>query len=194
MEINTGRRKWNGPQLPGMRRLASSEVLVDPSWGKDLWIPLEKFRIEDGLQPCFKLHGSSNWKDSQGGSLLVIGGDKSSAIQSHAVLTWYFEKFREKLSEDDSKLFVIGYGFRDPHINEVIIEAVQHNGLKFFVINPSGSDVVRRANPSFGGTIYGPNALDDAFKQGLIGASQRGLSETFGNDQISHANVMAFFI
>ena len=88
---------------------------------------------------------------------------------------------------------MIGYGFRDPHVNDVIIESVKRYRLNFFVIDPSGSDVVRRANPSFGGPIYSPNALDDAFKQGLVGASQRGLSETFGNDQISHENVMAFF-
>lgn len=191
----TGPRRWNGAQLPGLRRIPSTTVTIDPSWAKDAWVPLERqsFRIEDGLQPCFKLHGSSNWTDSESGSLLVIGGDKSRAIRSHAVLAWYFEQFRQYLSNLSSSLFVIGYGFRDPHVNDVIIEAVQRYRLKFFVIDPSGSDVVRRANPSFGGSFYAPNALDDAFKQGLIGASQRGLSETFGNDRISHENVMTFF-
>lgn len=190
-----GLRRWNGAQLPGVRRIPNAVETVDPSWGKDAWVPVERqsFRIEDGLQPCFKLHGSSNWTDSEGGSLLVVGGDKSRAIRSHTVLAWYFEQFRQQLSESGSRLFMIGYGFRDPHVNDVIIEAVQRYGLTFFVIDPSGSDVVLRANPSFGGSIYAPNALDDAFKQGLIGASQRGLSETFGNDQISHENVTAFF-
>lgn len=188
-----GPRRWNGAQLPGLRRIQNNEVIVDPSWGKDVWVPSESFRIEDGLQPCFKLHGSSNWKNSEDGSLLVIGGDKSRAIRSHAVLKWYFEQFREKLLEGGARLVVIGYGFRDPHVNDVIIEAVQHSGLQFFVIDPSGSDVVRRANPSFGGTVYAPNDLDDAFKKGLIGASQRSLSETFGNDQFSHEHVMSIF-
>lgn len=122
----------------------------------------------------------------------MIGGDKSRTIQSHPILAWYFEQFRLYLSDPDSRLFVIGYGFLDTHVNEVIIEAVSR-GLKFFVIDPSGSDVVQRANPSFGGAIYAPNALDDAFKKGLIGVSQRRLNETFGNDLISHKNVMGFF-
>lgn len=186
-------RRWNGPQLPGLRRIPNSEVTIDPSWGKDTWVPTGSLQIEQHLQPCFKLHGSSNWKDSEGGSLLVIGGDKSRAIRSHAVLTWYFDHFWKELSARGSRLFIIGYGFRDSHVNNVIVEAVQHCGLQFFVIDPCGSDIVRRANPSFGGPVYAPNALDDAFKQGLIGASQRSLSETFGNDQISHSHVMAFF-
>jgi len=189
-----GPRRWNGPQLPGLLRIPNNAASTDPSWGKDVWVPLplENFRIEDALQPFFKLHGSSNWKDSVGGSLLVIGGEKSRAIRSNAILTRYFDEFRERLSAGGSRLFVIGYGFRDPHVNDVIIQAVLRYGLQFFVIDPSGSDVVRCANPSCG-SIYAPNALDDAFRNGLIGASRRGLSETFGNDQISHEQVMDFF-
>jgi hypothetical protein len=191
----TGPRRWLGAQLPGLRRIPDDTATVNPSWGKDTWVPLEEqsFRIETGLQPCFKLHGSSNWKDSEGGSLLVIGGKKSREIRSHAVLAWSFEQFRQQLFQPRSRLFVIGYGFRDQHINDVIIEAVSRHELRFFVIDPFGSDVVRRANPSFEGAIYVRGALDNAFEQGLIGASQRHLSETFGNDQISHEHVLGFF-
>ena len=188
-------RNWNGAQLPGMRRIPNQEYVHDPSWGKDIWVPLDpaQFHVEPRSQPCFKLHGSSNWRDAQGGQLFVIGGDKSRAIQSHAVLAWSFNKFREYIAGPNAKLMVIGYGFRDSHVNEVIIEAVENRGLQFFVIDRLGSDVVRHANPSFGGAIYAPDALDDAFRRGLIGASQRGLSETFGDDLVSHTNVMQFF-
>ena len=92
-----------------------------------------------------------------------------------------------------AKLFVIGYGFKDLHVNEVIIESVRNRGLQFFVIDHFGSDVVRHAKLSFGGAAYAPNALEEAFAQGLIGASRRSLSETFGNDLVSHADVMQFF-
>lgn len=188
-------RPWNGAQLPGMRLIPNQEYVHDPSWGKNLWVPLDpaQFRVEPRRQPCFKLHGSSNWRDAQGGQLLVIGGDKSRAIQSHAVLAWSFDKFREYLAGPNARLFVIGYGFRDLHVNEVIIEAVENRGLQFFVIDRFGSDVVRHANSSFGGAAYAPSALDDAFRRGLIGASERSLSETFGDDLVSHANVMRFF-
>lgn len=189
-------RNWNGAQLPGMRRIPSQEYVPDPSWGKDFWVPLDpaNFRVEDRFQPCFKLHGSSNWRDAQGGQLLIIGGNKSRAIQSHAILMWSFDKFREYLSVPNTRLFVIGYGFKDPHVNEAIVDAVENRGLEFFVIDAHGRDVVRHANPSFGGGIYAPNALDDAFRRGLIGASERRLSETFGDDGlVSHTEVMRFF-
>jgi SIR2-like domain len=186
--------KWKGTQLPGMERIPHASTNIDTSWGKDTWIPLQnqEFQLEDNFQPCFKFNGSSNWKDSEGGSLLVIRGNKSTTIQSHAVLIWYFEKFSSYLSDPNCKLFVIGYGFRDPHVNQEIINAV-NKGLKFFIIDPSGSDVVQQANSSFGGAIYACNDLDDAFKTGLIGASRRSLSETFGNDRFSHENIMSFF-
>ncbi|ESS71491.1 hypothetical protein MGMO_100c00120 [Methyloglobulus morosus KoM1] len=188
----TGGTRWKGAQLPGMERIPHAS---DLSWGRDTWIPLQNqgFQLEDNLQPCFKLHGSSNWKDSEGGSLLVIGGNKSSTIQSHAVLKWYFKEFCRYLSDQNCRLFVIGYGFRDQHVNQEIINAV-NKGLKFFIIDPSGSDVVQQANSSFGGAIYAKkNPLDDAFETGLIGASRRSLSETFGNDRLSHENIMSFF-
>lgn len=188
-------RKWNGAQLPGMRRVPNQEYVDDSSWGKELWVPLapHEFRVEAHCQPYFKLHGSSNWRNAQGGELLVIGGDKSRTIRSHPVLAWSFEKFQEYLDGPNARLFVIGYGFKDSHVNEIIIDAVENRGLYFFVVDRWGSDVVRRANPSFGGAVYAPNALDDAFRKGLIGASQRNLSETFGDDTVSHANVMRFF-
>jgi hypothetical protein len=88
---------------------------------------------------------------------------------------------------------VIGCGFRDQHINRPIIDAVNTHGLRFFVIDALGADVARCANPSHGGAIYAPNELDDAFRHGLVGVSQRRLSETFGGDQVSHGNVMSFF-
>ena len=191
----SGGRNWNGPQLPGMRRIPNHEEIHNPSWGKDIWVPIapEEFQIRDRYQPLFKLHGSSNWKDTQGGELLIIGGDKSQAIQSHDVLAWYFEKFQEYLNQPECKLLVIGYSFKDLHINDVIIEAVMNRELEFTVIDPLGSDVVKHANDTFGGDIYAPNALDDAFRKGLIGASRRNLSETFGTNSISHTSVMQFF-
>ena len=193
----TAPQRWpNGGQLPGMRRIPNQQhAFPAPSWGRDAWVPLQpaEFLIRPLAQPFFKLHGSTNWRDTQGGQMLVIGGDKSQAIQSHQVLTWYFERFEDYLNRPNTKLMVIGYGFRDPHINRPIIDAISNSGLRFFVINSLGANVVKYANPSFGGAIYAPNELDDAFHAGLTGASQRNLLDTFGNDAVSHDQVMGFF-
>jgi len=189
--------RWDGAQIPGMRRIPALQQEQLSSWARDTWEPIQanQLRVENRLQPYFKLHGSSNWRNNNDGeSLLVIGGDKSRTIQSLVILSWYFEKFQEYLNAPNTKLFIIGYGFKDSHINEAIINAVNNHGLEFFVVDSLGSNIVRQVNPSFGGAIYAPNELDNAFRRGLIGASERRLSETFGgNDMVSHANVMQFF-
>ncbi len=188
-----GARRWNGAQLPGMRQVASHTADGPPSWGNVQWTPTGENRIEDRLQPFFKLHGSSNWLDSDDNPMLVIGGDKTAAIGANGVLAYYFKVFREMLSEGETRLFIIGYGFRDRHINDAIVNAVTNHGLQFFIVDPQGSGIARRVNPSSGGTIFASGPLDEAFERGLIGASARGLSETFGGDRISHDAMMRFF-
>ncbi|MBY0247586.1 MAG: SIR2 family protein, partial [Nitrospiraceae bacterium] len=33
-------------------------------------------------------------------------------------------------------LLMVGYGFRDPHINEVLARCVNENGLELYVLSP----------------------------------------------------------
>jgi hypothetical protein len=44
--------------------------------------------------------------------------------------------FEETLSQQGTKLFVIGYGFRDRHINQIIKESVKNYGLKLYILSP----------------------------------------------------------
>ncbi len=84
-----------------------------------------------------KLHGSYHWKSHDGSDKMVIGMDKEKQIQEEPLLNYYFDCFKEVLSKNDVKLFVIGYGFGDKHINKVIADSVQNNNLKLYVLNPS---------------------------------------------------------
>ncbi len=85
---------------------------------------------------CYvKLHGSFGWWGQSGEAALVIGNTKSHMIEQEPLLRWYFELFEEVLSQPNIKLVIIGYGFRDSHINKVIANAVQLNGLKLFVVS-----------------------------------------------------------
>jgi SIR2-like domain len=110
-----------------------------------------KFVVHRNQQPFFKLHGSTNWIDSiRGQRVLVIGGNEPSTIKQHPILEWNHERFKEYLSRDDTRLMVIGYSFRDEHINRAISEAVDHGTVRLFIINPLGVDVLdtRRRCPS----------------------------------------------
>ena len=188
-----GAERWTGAQIPGMKRIRR-QGSEQEAWGRDIWVPRdeEDMHVSERQQPLFKLHGSSNWRDTEGGRLLVVGGNKTKSIGSQAVLVWNAQQFTRLVSEGSSRLLVIGYSFRDHHINQEIIGAVRNHGLRFFVIDPLGSDVVRHANPSYEGTVYGRNALDEAFEVGLVGASRRSLADTFGDDAVSFENVTGF--
>jgi len=187
--------RWNGSELPGMRPLKNSDVENLSYWGRRKWVPEEssRFQVNDRLQPYFKLHGSSNWQEKEGDSMLIMGGNKVSGIVQSPVLSWYQEKFEEYLFQADARLMVIGYGFRDEHINKVVIRAVKNSNLKMFIIAPEGGNLARTVNPTHGAAIRARTDLEDAFQLGLIGASRRSLREIFGNDTVEFNKVNRFF-
>jgi hypothetical protein len=87
-----------------------------------------------------KLHGSMNWKSSDERDLIVVGGNKPTQIHAEKLLQWYFDIFQEVLSCPNRRLLVIGYGFRDLHINAVIAQSIRQHGLKLYVISPQSPE------------------------------------------------------
>lgn len=188
-------RRWDGPQLPGMKRVPSQEPLHANSWGRSTWVPsLEnEFKVEDRCQPFFKLHGSSNWSASDGRHMLVMGGAKAREIGRNPILKWYAQQFDEYLVGPDTRLMVIGYGFRDQHINDAIKRALVR-GLKMFIIAPDGAELAMKLNPTRrGGNIIAPTDLEGMLQRTLIGASRRPLRGIFGGDTAEYNKVMRFF-
>jgi hypothetical protein len=54
----------------------------------------------------------------------VPGANKSATIQGQELLRWYFEMFKQALA-DPLQLVIVGYGFRDPDINQVLLESAR---------------------------------------------------------------------
>ncbi|WP_291982559.1 SIR2 family protein [Candidatus Accumulibacter sp. ACC005] len=191
----TGKKQWAGAQLPGMQRVPAQEPMHHDSWARSTWNPLpqEAFKVDPGCQPIFKLHGSSNWARADGSRLLIMGGQKAREIGQTPILNWYADEFEKSLSAQPSRLMVIGYGFRDDHINAVIGRASEQ-GLKLFVICPEGADVARRLNSTRErGAISASTPLEGILERSLIGASRRQLRDIFGGDTAEHNKVMRFF-
>ncbi len=193
----TAPERWNGPQLPGLRPSPGGPVHpVARNFARFFWspVPQVEFRVEPRLQPLFKLHGSTNWHDPVAGPMMILGDNKRRDIQFHPILSWYFTQFETLLSQPDTRLMIVGYGFRDQHVNEVIVNAVARHDLKIFVVDPNGADIAKNLNPTHGAQIRGPETpLEEAFSRGLIGASRRGLREIFGSDSVEHHKVQRFF-
>jgi hypothetical protein len=180
-------RRLGGSELPGMRPHTNVQ-----SWADRTWMPVDvPFTVDDRTQPYFKLHGSSNWVGADGRSLLIMGGAKAHAIGVIPVLQFYFEEFERRLRQPDARLMVIGYGFADSHINEMIIAGIDR-GLKLFVVSPDGAGIAKARNPRAGHAGYRPSPLEDAFRRGLVGASRRELSATFGSDPVERQKLTRF--
>ncbi len=191
----TGKKKWSGAQLPGMRRVPAQDPMHANSWARSTWTqqPESDFNVNASAQPIFKLHGSSNWMQADGSAMLIMGGAKVHEIGQTPILNWYATKFEEMLSSQPSRLMVIGYGFRDEHINATIGRAVER-GLKLFIIAPEGAELARRLNPTRNrGMISVATPLEGLLEQALIGASRRQLRDIFGGDTAEHNKVMRFF-
>jgi hypothetical protein len=83
-----------------------------------------------------KLHGSYGWRSSKNGSdAMVIGHEKVGSIAKEPLLKWYLSLFEEILKEPNRNLVVVGYGFGDEHINNVIADAIRDCGLRLYVIS-----------------------------------------------------------
>ena len=190
-------RRWDAVQIPGLRRFPHEEPLFSGSWARASWQPLPdvEFSISTRSQPYIKLHGSSNWFSADGQRVLVMGSNKTGQIQRHKILSRYALEFRTRISIPDTRLVVIGYGFKDHHINKDIAQAVFQHNLKMFVVSPEG----RNAAKAFSGGPHPEAALvafgydlKEVFRRGFDGASQRPLSEIFGGSDPDHSRLLSF--
>lgn len=189
-------RRFHASDVPGMRPLNPNPPPGVSPWAT-AWMPKDEvnFGVAANTQPYFKLHGSSNWQadGDHPESMLIMGGNKAHEIGLSPVLRWYQEQFAEYMAGPDARLMVIGYGYRDDHINTAIERAVFEQGLKFFNVSPSGPNQGRNVAKSIedGG---GKSNLERLFQVGLIGASERSLQETFGlHDDLEYQKLERFF-
>lgn len=181
--------RWVSYAFPGMAPKPAQPFAT--TWcGEFAPGPSGHVAVGPTTQPIYKLHGSSNWTDGTNGRLIIMGGDKVSAIQGSAVLRAYAGEFERRLSERGARLMIIGYGFGDGHIN-VTIERAADAGLKVFVIDPWGSEA---PDPMRGKqNVIRPVSPVNATQRELIGASKAGLSRIFGGNPIELSRVLRFF-
>lgn len=140
--------------------------------------------VPSGSQPFYKLHGSWNWRDTEGHPVFITGGGKSPKITKNGLLNSYQAAFRNSLQSKGARLMVIGYGFGDPHINTVIRNGITFHSLELFLIDPGGAETLLRAEDSQQRTV---------FEKALVGASRRSLQQSFGSDNVELSKILRFF-
>lgn len=183
-----GTARFSGYHLPGIARQpspGSSHLPMDQIL--DPWRPTAERNLTSNMQPIFKLHGSTRWRDKDDASLLVMGADKHGTIAASELLGWYMGEFKARLGQAGARLMTIGYGFADPHINDAIVAGWKAGGLRMFVVDPRGREAMNRNS---GAQIPVHEEIMDVTS---IGVSTRPLSHTFGGDLLSLGMLERFF-
>lgn len=184
----------------GWRPLAPSSMDYSGNWGdvsnSDLnsdtlkYLPtieeLEAFKAQIGStrSSYIKLHGSLRWVNSDGNDSKVIGINKENTIAKIPLLNWYFELFKQAISAEDVKLVIIGYGFRDLHINKLLANACESNNLKLFIISPEDvesflDNLLYRGQ----GQLRSADSIGTKIWKGVIGYFPYKLSKIFPREQ-----------
>jgi SIR2-like domain len=178
--------KFIGYETPGLQN-ATDQEFMPPGFYKPKNGP---FSLMPGKQPYFKLHGSSNWTQSNTADLmLIIGGNKSVEIAQQPLLQWYHEQFQKMIA--GAQVVIIGYSFGDEHINKYLTRAATQ-GTRFFIIDPMGVDIIDKSAKGVGHIPEGPTNLIGALMDNVDGASRRDLVRTFSGDNIEHGKVYHF--
>jgi hypothetical protein len=162
--------KWAGADIPGM--------VPDPKARRergDVTGPMireDDLNCASGYQPYYKLHGSANWRDVNGRQMLVVGSKKSGQIAADPLFSHYKEQFDDYLTREPCRLLVIGYGFRDDHINETIEKAAEGGGLRMFIVDPLGVEATRGEHQRVPGAVNdGVNSQEVPFQDIILGES-----------------------
>jgi hypothetical protein len=148
--------------------------------------------IATGKFMYVKLHGSYGWRAKDGSDVMILGHGKKGRIEKEPLLRWYVSLFEQSLQEGNKNLVIIGYGFGDDHINDIIADAVRDKGLKLFVISPQRPADFRKDLSGVHGTYIEFKHRAEEIWKGLYGyhpgkvtdfyrASQSGLP-SLGHD------------
>jgi SIR2-like domain len=134
-----------------------------------------------------KLHGSQGWLSHNGSDVMVIGTQKTSRIENEPLLKWYFSIFEEVINRPQTHLLAIGYGFRDTHINQRIVNAIG-KGLKLYVICPqSPQDFKNQFKMHEGFNFQVP--LGDELWEGLVQYWPATLTDFYYDNMNSPGNL-----
>ncbi len=81
-----------------------------------------------------KLHGSANWCHSEGKEVLISGTKKTGKISSFNALQANFLLFEKLCEIQKLRIVIVGYGFKDNHVNKHILRAID-NGAQLAIID-----------------------------------------------------------
>jgi len=103
----------------------------------------------------YKMHGSLTWEKTEQGMVQQVNSTESPLIvypdsdkYESSYEQPYFEmmsRFQQALRRENTLLIVLGFGFKDKHIQNVILEAVNQNpSFQLVIVNYNGNETIDR--------------------------------------------------
>lgn len=167
------------PVLPGLHRRANQRLFeADLGRYNETFVmqPVSNWATPLQLRGTFnviKLHGSFNWRTPDGRNAMIIGTEKSAHIADFRLLAEYWRIFRAVLQAGEVRLMVVGYGFRDEHVNSAIAEAVENHGLRVFIWSTTSNLMEHVRAAPHGARIW----------KGVLSTANRPIIEVFPSNQ-----------
>jgi NAD-dependent SIR2 family protein deacetylase len=104
----------------------------------------------------YKLHGSLNWtkendkiiqRDNADNPLIIYPANEKYESSYEQPYFEMMSRFQQALRKEETLLIVIGFGFQDKHIKNVIIEAVKQNpSFQLLIVNYNGNGGISSEN------------------------------------------------
>ena len=126
-------------------------IVDDTNRYKDVWQPTSK---EANL---LKIHGSINWTSDESGQLIQKDFFKQSDEEiiiyptmlkhrqtAQAPYSELFREFANVLQVPNTVLIVMGYGFPDEHINNIISQNLKHQDFTLIVFGDTSEDNMKK--------------------------------------------------
>ena len=152
----------------GLRKFFNP-ALFNYTWSKRMDTSIDKYEPIENLVYLYKIHGSINWRESTPlpGNYFEIEEFPPKELTSENACLIYptptkqdkslgapyvdlFREFQNKLLEPHSVLFVIGYGFNDRHVNDIIYRALATNStINVVIFSSKPKDEDREKKPIF---------------------------------------------
>ncbi len=144
-------------------------ALFNYTWSKRMDTSIDKYEPVENMVYLYKIHGSINWQETEHKmnnyfnieelSPQQLSSEKSVLIyptptkQDKSLGVPYVDLFREfqnKLLEPHSVLFIIGYGFNDRHVNDIIYRALATNStINVVIFGKKPADNEKAKKPIF---------------------------------------------
>ena len=152
----------------GLRKFFNP-ALFNYTWSKRMDTSIDKYEPVENLVYLYKIHGSINWREStplpgnyfnieefpsneltSGNACLIYPTPTKQDKSLGAPYVDLFREFQNKLLEPHSVLFVIGYGFNDRHVNDIIYRALATNStINVVIFSSKPKDEDREKKPIF---------------------------------------------